>query len=393
MLRVLLLVAQAGLAALIGYNSVTSLWGWRDRSPAPRAAPRRLRVVIPAHDEERVIRGILTDLAAQDHPKDRYRVFVVADRCEDSTPQVAAGAGAIVDERWDGDPGKGPALAWHLERHPLSPDETLVVFDADNRIPPNTLSRISDEIAAGHTVVQCYLDATNPDASLIAQAAAMSYWAGNRMVQLARSNLGWSADLGGTGMAITAGALEDAGGFSDTLTEDQDLGVRLLLAGHPVEWLHDVRIGDEKPASVGVTVRQRARWMAGKRAARRRHLGTLLRSPSPARFDMAIRLVQPGRSFVALLSAVLAVVAAIWPGWLFPWWVWAAIAALQFVLPVPFLAREGLGWRRISRYPVLALLAALWVPIRLVSGRVRGWYHTPHTGEVTVSGDGPGQAP
>lgn len=384
MVRVLVLIAQATLAALIVYNSITALWGWRDRRPAAAATPRRFRVVVPAHNEEHVIGGLLSDLQAQDHPRDCYTIWVLADRCEDRTAETATAAGAEVDERWDGEPGKGPALAWHLRRQPLASDETLVVFDADNRIPPRTLSRMSDEIQAGHGVVQCYLDATNPDASLIAEAAAMSYWAGNRMVQLARSNLHWSADLGGTGMALTARALEDAGGFGDTLTEDQELAVRLLLAGHRVEWVHDVRIGDEKPASIGVTMRQRARWMAGKRAARRRHLVALLARPIPARIDMAVRLLQPGRSFVALISTLLAVAAAVWPSdWLFPWWVWGGLALVQLVQPIPFLAREGVGWRRIMRYPVLALLAALWLPIRLLSGRVRAWYHTPHTGEVT----------
>lgn len=386
MLRVLLLLPQAALLALIGYNTITALWGWRDRRPAPAAPPLRLRVVVPAHDEERVIGGLLSDLAGQDHPAEMRSVFVVADRCQDRTAEIAAGAGAVVEERREGEPGKGPALSWHLQRHPLDPDETLVVFDADNRIPPNTLSRISDEITSGHTVVQCYLDATNPDASLVAEAAAMSYWAGNRMVQLARSNLGWTADLGGTGMAITSRALQEAGGFGDTLTEDQDLGVRLLLAGHRVEWVHDVRVGDEKPASIGVTMRQRARWMAGKRAARRRHFLRLLSRPTPARVDMAVRLVQPGRSFVALLSTLLAAVAGIWPSsLLMPWWVWGGAAAIQFLQPVPYLAREGIGWRRIAGYPALALLAALWIPIRLLSGRVQGWYHTPHTGDVSSS--------
>lgn len=392
MVRVLALIAQATLVALIGYNAITALWGWRDRRVAPVSSPRRLRVVIPAHDEETVIGGLLSDLGSQEYPADRRAIYVLADRCQDRTAEVAAAAGVSVDERWEGNPGKGPALAWHLRRRPLADDEALVVFDADNRIPGHTLARMSDEIEAGHDVVQCYLDATNPGASLLAEAAALSYWAGNRMVQLARSNLGWSADLGGTGMAITSRALDDAGGFADTLTEDQELAVRLLLAGHRVEWVHDVRIGDEKPASVGVTMRQRARWMSGKRAARRRHLLALLARPSPARIDMSIRLLQPGRSFIALVSGVLTVIAAVWPSaWLFPWWVWGVAALIQIVQPLPYLMREGVGWRGMLRYPVLVLLAALWLPIRLLSGRMRGWYHTPHTGEVTPSDREPGR--
>lgn len=321
----------------------------------------------------------------EDLDSNRYaqkEIWVIDDRSADTTAAVAESKGVNVARRADGPEGKGAALAWFLDQHPLSNGESLVVFDADNRIPTDTLQRIAEELDSGHQVVQCYLDVANPDDSLLAEASALSYWAGNRMVQLARANLGWSADLSGTGMAITKEALEAAGGFGDSLTEDQELGVRLLLAGHRVEWLHDVRIKDEKPSTVRVAVRQRARWMAGKRSVRRKHTLALLRSSSPAGIDMAIRLWQPGRSFVALVSGLMTVLSAtIGATWLLPWPVWAAATAIQVLEPIPFLAKDGVAPRRLVRYPVLALLAALWIPIRLGSGRVRGWYHTPHQGE------------
>ena len=382
MLRLVGLIAQTLLILLVAYNAVTALWGW----PRPRSAPqgsrrRRFRVVVPAHNEEKVIAGILDDLARQDYPAELTQVWVLADRCDDATADVARSYGAAVAERNAGPPGKGAALGWYLEAHPLDGDETLVVFDADNRIPPETLGRIADELDAGAEAVQCYLDVTNPDRSPLAEAAALSYWASNRMVQAARARLGWSADLGGTGMAITARALADASGFGDALTEDQELGLRLLLAGHRVGWIHDVRIRDEKPAGLASTVRQRARWMAGKRKVRRAYLGRLVRHGTPAAFDMAVRLVQPGRSFVALLSGVLTVAAwASGSSWLFGWQVWAAVTAVQVLEPVPFLARDGVEPARLVRYPLLVLLAALWVPIRIVSARTSGWYHTPHEG-------------
>ncbi|MEX0865163.1 MAG: glycosyltransferase [Acidimicrobiia bacterium] len=395
MLRLAGLVAQATLILLALYNAVTALWGWPDRDPAgPGSGRRRLRVVVPAHDEAKVIASLLGDLARVDYPDDLRDVWVLADRSRDETVKMARARGVEVAERVEGEGGKGAALAWYLENHPLDEDEALVVFDADNRVPPEALRRIADEIDAGHQALQCYLDVTEAKGSLLAEASALSYWAGNRMVQLARSNLGWSADLGGTGMAITSRAIADAGGFATSLTEDQDLGVRLLLAGHRVEWVHDVRIADEKPRSLQAAVRQRARWMAGKRAARRRHLGGLLGGGlSPDRLDMAIRLVQPGRSFVALVSGLLTVGAALTQSeWLLPWQVWASATAVQVLQPIPFLAREGVPGRQLVRYPLLALLAALWLPIRVVSTRVGGWYHTPHRG-TTPSDDEPGPAP
>ena len=380
MLRLLALAAQAGVILLAAYNAITALWGWPDRRPAPKGnRRRRFRVVIPAHDEETVIGDLIDDFKAADYPQDQFSVWVIADRCSDDTALVAVARGAQVAERTGGTPGKGPAISWHLGNNPLDDNEALVVVDADNRVPPDLLGRFADELDQGHQVLQCYLDVSNPDDSPLAEASALSYWASNRMVQLARSNLGWSADLGGTGMALTPETLADAGGFADSLTEDQDLTARLVLAGHRVEWLHDVKVRDQKPTRVGVALRQRARWMAGKRATRRSHFKELLRSDIPGSFDLAIRLAQPGRSFVALISGVMTVVAAVWPApWLLPWPIWAGATAVQVLEPIPFLARDGVEARRLARYPMLVLLAGMWVPVRLISGRVSSWYHTPH---------------
>lgn len=378
MLRLLALAAQVSLLALAAYNALTALWGWRDR-PAANEGPHAigLRVVIAAHNEENVISDVIRDLSASSY--ERTEVWVIADRCTDATAERAEELGARVLRRDDGPDGKGAALAWFLRNFPLERDEVLVVFDADNRVPRHALQRIADEIEAGSAVVQCYLDVANPDSSLLAEASALSYWAGNRMVQLARTNLGWSSDLGGTGMAISAGALERAGGFSESITEDQELGTRLVLAGERVEWLHDVRIADEKPHTLGVALRQRARWMAGKRTTARQSLWALLRTGRAAAWDQAIRLVQPGRSFVALVSGVLLILSAIVDvNWLLPWQIWLLAVAVQLLEPIPFLMRDGIPGRRLLRYPLLVLIAAMWLPVRLLSQRVESWYHTPH---------------
>jgi cellulose synthase/poly-beta-1,6-N-acetylglucosamine synthase-like glycosyltransferase len=233
-------------------------------------------------------------------------------------------------------------------------------------------------------VLQAYLDVTNPDGSALATASALTYWAGNRMVQLARRNLGWPADLGGTGMCLTAGALAAVGGVGSTLAEDAELTAALALAGITVTWLHDVRVRDEKPTSTAVAVRQRARWVSGKRAVARRYVLPLLRRGHPADLDLALRLVQPGRSFVALLTGLMGVLAAVTRSRaLLHWPVWTAAAAGQVLLPLPFLARDGVPLRYLARYPLVTLVALLWLPVRLAS-RVagRGWYHTPHGGSA-----------
>lgn len=372
------------LLGFILWDLVVSLWGWQRPTKAlPSRRTRRFRVVVPAHNEGKVIGGVLGDVARQDYPDDLVRVAVIADRCSDDTVEAAAPM-AEVAERTGGPDGKGAAVSWYLEQHPLDSDEALVVVDADSRLPETMLARMSDEMAVGTEVLQAYLDVENPDASLLTTASALSYWAGNRMVQLARANLGWTCDLGGTGMAFSAGALERLDGFGATLAEDKEATAQLALSGVRVGWLHDVRIRDPKPVAMGVAIRQRARWVRGKRSVIRTYVPKLfsasLRSGSLALFDLTLRLMNPGRSFLALTAAVLAVLAGVtgWDGFL--WWgTWAAVAAVAFLSPIAFLARDGVPGRYLLRYPLLALLALLWVPIRVASRVGSGWYHTPRS--------------
>jgi cellulose synthase/poly-beta-1,6-N-acetylglucosamine synthase-like glycosyltransferase len=378
MVRLLLAVAQLVVAALIFYNLATAIPGWKHPITAGRVArSRRFRVTVPAHNEETVIASVVDDLRSLSYPSTQFTISVLADRCTDETATRAREAGAEVVERLEGPDGKGAVLRWYVESHPLEADEALVVVDADNRVPPNLLERLAYEIDAGGSVFQAYLDVSNPDASALATASALSYWASNRMVQLARHNLVWTADLGGTGMCITAAALAEAGGFGDSLVEDQDLGVRLFLAGHKVRWVHDVRIGDEKPVEAGVAVRQRSRWAQGRRDVARRYFGKLLQRRSAASWDLALRLVQPSRMGVALVSGGLAVASALGlPLW--SWRIWAALALVQFLAPIVFLARDSVPMRYLMRYPLLVVLPLMKIPARLT--RNPGWYHTPHEG-------------
>jgi cellulose synthase/poly-beta-1,6-N-acetylglucosamine synthase-like glycosyltransferase len=385
MLRVLCIAAQLLVLSLALYTLVTALWGWPEPDPAPHGKRKwRFRVVIPAHNEEAVIGTVLGDLGNQRYPSELVRTVVLADRCTDRTTERASGSAEVL-ERLDGPDGKGAVLRWYLEGHPLSSDEALVVIDADNRVDDDLLARFADEMDRGHTALQAYLDVANPDASLLTAASALSYWASNRMVQLARDRLRWGAELGGTGMCLTAAALDRAGGFEESETEDQHLTARLLLAGIRVRWLHDVHVSDEKPETLDVMVRQRTRWAGGKRLVGRSVtlplLARAIRKWEMAPADLAVRINQPSRSLVAALSAAMTLAAAMWPSsYLLPWWVWAIGTIAQVGAPIVFLARDRVPRRYLWRYPYLVVFAGLSPIARILSRRTTGWYHTPHQG-------------
>jgi cellulose synthase/poly-beta-1,6-N-acetylglucosamine synthase-like glycosyltransferase len=388
MLRALIWLGQFLLVLPALYSSFIALWGLKTPADTKGAqSTRRIRVVVAAHDESNVIAGPAEDLASQTYPNDLLRSVVVADRCTDDTAAVAA---RFIDvaERAEGEGGKGGAIAWYLDQAPLEEGEVLLVLDADNRIGKDYVERVAASTETGAEVIQTFLDVSNPDGSVLATANALTYWASNRMVQLSRSNIGWSCDLGGTGMAMTREALDAAGGFTDDLTDDAALNARLNLAGYRAKWLHDVRVFDEKPTDTRSTITQRSRWVRGKRHAQREYGWSLIRSGftqrQPSLLDLAYRLYNPGRSFIALVIAVLAVLAGVFPEWgLWPWWFLAGVAGLVVLLPIVFLIVDRIPARYIVKYPFVALIAILWLPIRVGSRFLKGWNRTDHGGRDT----------
>ncbi|MEZ5175710.1 MAG: glycosyltransferase family 2 protein [Acidimicrobiia bacterium] len=386
MLRAILWLSQAVVALPALYSSMIALFGLATKDqPVVGGQPRiRVRAVVPAHNEEAVVEGIARDLEHQTHPSRLLSSVVIADRCTDRTAELAR-THVPVAEREEGSATKGAAIDWYLGTEPLGPREILLILDADNRIDDDYVARVAAAFERGAEVVQTYLDVANPDGSPLATANALTYWASNRMVQLARSNLGWSCDLGGTGMAVTGAALAEAGGFTDDLADDLSLNIRLNLAGYETRWLHDARVRDEKPVGTRSTVTQRARWVRGKRLLARRYGWTLIRSGvvdrRPGLIDLAYRLLQPGRSFLALLLGVFTAAAIVWPdaGWWSPWLL-GGMTAIVVLLPVFFLIVDGVPARYIVRYPLVTLLALLWLPIRVASRLMPGWRRTSHAG-------------
>ncbi len=363
-----------------------SAFAWWVPPRAPRGpARRRVLVIVPAHDEEQVIGRLLDDLSAQTYPPERCELHVIADRCVDGTSTIAQKT-AIVHERVAGPGTKGAAIAWFLDLTAIGDDDLVVVLDADNQVGPDFVRGLVDAIDEGERAVQAYIEPSNPDASSVALAGAISTWLSNRLIDLPRGNLGVSCGIAGTGFALVGSLVEEMRSDVESTVEDQDLSDRLAVRGVRVRWLHRVRVLDEKPATLAVLANQRARWAEGERGRRGATLAMLASGPgrwSLTRIDRMLRILLPGRIISATVLIGVGVIGAIWPSALAfsPLWILGLIS-LVVVVSVAALLVEGAGPNRIVRIPLLFLFALSWIPERVMGRRQGGWYHTPH-GEVT----------
>jgi cellulose synthase/poly-beta-1,6-N-acetylglucosamine synthase-like glycosyltransferase len=267
-----------------------------DRKPENKFA-----IIIPAHDEEKVISKLINNLQKLDYPRNLYDIFVVADNCQDKTAGLARQAGAIVLERSNLKyKGKGYALKFAFKRLGLITGNTnydaVVIFDADNLVKENFLMVMNSRLLKGEKIIQAYVDAKNPTDNWVSATFSMMFWINDRYNLLSRYNIGLSAVLMGTGMCISTDTLAKTGWNTTTLTEDLEYSIQALFQGIKTTFAIETKIYDEKPVSFQASCRQRLRWGRGQLAVVIRYVPDLLwqglRKKSLIMLDGGIRLFQ-----------------------------------------------------------------------------------------------------
>ncbi len=226
----------------------------------------RFMMIIPAHNEEKVVGNLVESLQNLDYNKDLYDIYVIADNCTDSTAQIAKDKGVIVYERFDEkNKTKGFALQWFLKQKidEDAPYDAFCIFDADNIVDKNFLKAMNKKLNQGEDVVQGYRDIKNPSDSWVSAGYAIFYWTMNRFYHLARYNLGLSPLINGTGFMVRFDVVKPDGWQTKTLTEDIEFSLKRIIAGKKLGWATDAIVYDEQPVGFKQSWSQRSRWTVG----------------------------------------------------------------------------------------------------------------------------------
>ena len=246
----------------------------------------RFLVLVPAHNEEKVIGDIIRNLDEMDYPKELYDFYIIADNCTDNTAAVARDLGAKViethKESEDAPTGKPIALKKALQaigdyqnRYDL-----MMIFDADNLMDTNMFREVNSQYLdkGKPDFIQCYLGVKNKQGA-VAWIDYTNFTISNRFFGLAKNRLKLNCGIGGTGFAMATSYLYRRGGWTTrSLTEDFEMQVEATLEGRRILWNHFTRVYDEKPTSLKATVRQKIRWGQGRWYVTFHETGNLLRS-------------------------------------------------------------------------------------------------------------------
>ena len=226
----------------------------------------KFMAIVPAHNEENVIKNLVESLNNQNYPKELYDVYVIADNCTDRTAEIAKEAGAKVYKRFDeSHKTKGFALNWFLKQkiEENADYDAFCVFDADNIVDKNFIKNMNKKLCQGEEIVQGYRDIKNPTDSWISSGYAIFYWMMNRFYHLARYNLGLSPLINGTGFMVKFDLIKPNGWQTITLTEDIEFSLINIASGKKLGWATDAIVYDEQPVNFSQSWSQRSRWTVG----------------------------------------------------------------------------------------------------------------------------------
>ncbi len=241
----------------------------------------KFMAIIPAHNEETVVRNLIESLKNQTYDKNLYDIYVIADNCTDRTAKVARDAGAIVLERFDPEhKTKGYALQWFLKQkiEENADYDAFFVFDADNIVDKDFIVNMNKKLCQGEDVVQGYRDIKNPTDNWITAGYALFYWTMHRLYHLARYNIGLSPLLNGTGFMVKFDVVKPNGWETETLTEDIEFSLKRIIKGKKLGWATDAIVYDEQPTSFKQSWSQRSRWTVGHMQCIKRYTGELFKS-------------------------------------------------------------------------------------------------------------------
>ena len=311
-------IFQILVFVIMSYYLILGMFGlYRKKEIKDYSPKNKFAMIVAAHNEEVVIDQLVQSIKHQDYPKELFDIFVIADNCDDNTAKVARKAGAKVFERVNKEKrGKGYALEWMFDKLYKMDEkyDAVCIFDADNLVHKDFLKEINSKMKQGYKVVQGYIDSKNPDDSWIATSYSIAFWSQNRLFQLARTNVGFSNQIGGTGFAIDFDTLKELGWGATCLTEDLEFTCKIVLNDGKIGWAHDAKIYDEKPLELKASWVQRRRWMQGFTDVASRYFWKLAKKAVKERkwyiFDCALYVLQPFATLLLGLSAVLTMIQA-----------------------------------------------------------------------------------
>lgn len=264
--------------------------------------PRRIVVLVPAHNESLLIADTVADVLKQRYPQDRFGLLVIADNCSDDTAEKAGAGGAKVLLR-SGNPGKGQALHDALLLLLGEDWDAFLVMDADSHLHPDTLMRLDRMLENGAKAVQIRYGVLNPGDAIRTRIMELTIASFFALRPRGRTAMGMSSGIFGNGFCLSREVVERVPYLAHSIVEDIEYHLHLLKAGYKVAFADQVWVKAQMPMGGRGSEVQRVRWERGRLKMIRHYAPGLLRRAVKGdllALDGLLDVIMPPGSVIAL---------------------------------------------------------------------------------------------
>jgi cellulose synthase/poly-beta-1,6-N-acetylglucosamine synthase-like glycosyltransferase len=231
-----------------------------------------ISILVPAHNEAKVIQKTVESLLAFDYPADRYEIIVINDNSSDYSAKILE----AIQKRYPsrmltvintdaiiGGKGKSNALNIGFQK---SKGEFIAIYDADNTPEKAALKYLVFTLAGDESLgaVIGKFRTRNRNVNMLTRFINIETLTFQWMAQAGRWQLFKLCTIPGTNFVIRRSILEQIGGWDiKAIAEDTEISFRIYQMGYKIKYLPQAVTWEQEPQTLPVWIKQRTRWTKG----------------------------------------------------------------------------------------------------------------------------------
>lgn len=227
-------------------------------------------ILIPAHNEEKVIGKTLEAMMKLNYPRDKLNIIVINDGSTDKTGEITDKYSNL-DSRiklhnvTKGEGGRGKSRVLNIGVKQTD-SEIIAIYDADNTPEENALRYLVVQLLT-HKELGAAIGkfrTVNKNRNLLTKFINIETLSFQSMLQAGRWEMHGIATLPGTNLVIWSWLIDRLNGWDEeALTEDSELSIRIYKEGYKIKYVPYAITYEQEPEKLNVWLRQRVRWVRG----------------------------------------------------------------------------------------------------------------------------------
>lgn len=244
-------------------------------------------ILIPAHNEDIVIKKTVLSMLEMDYPKDRYEVVVINDNSTDNTESIVI---SLIEKYKTSNlrivnvpkgsigSGKSNTLNYGLK---TSNSEYIAVYDADNTPNKFALRYLMHEMLSNNNygAVIGKFRTRNKNKNILTKFINLETLTFQWMAQAGRWKLLKLCTIPGTNFLIRKNILDKLNGWdTKAIAEDTEISFRIYSLGYKISFMPLAETYEQEPETLKVWFKQRTRWVEGNIYVLRKYILLMLKS-------------------------------------------------------------------------------------------------------------------